>query len=799
MKFFHLFGILFAFGPLLLIQGAPEISRTGEYVLTAFGETSTAAAAQKTLDAACQWIIANGGGLLVIPASVTAPFEAQNTYQKDRESGPTVTIVDRRKGYETRQLPTVGKISPTGWYGAYDYRLINMDGHGLPFQGNHEMRGMRNAVVRGASSYMQLAGAAVAKGKDRRIYVPTIRGIFVGQYLNLTGQRFSYAQPYDQFWVKSIGWDAEKKLNYLVADLEHDHPEGAILYNKHVTGSLTIDSTANCDNQTMELQVTRHQYAHGDSFLISGGYVYQGDVFSGLGDERGVVLNAEVMHDADPFHSKVEAVDWRRDALVFAPGACNVHKLAASRAIINMNSNKWFASGAVAIVPPEDWGGHIIHNPKYDVKTFIRDGIDLKPFALTYQKEGQPAPSITTWDGHRLKKFNYIYKGKAYPSLHDGGINYLGGCIEGSADCGWTPEVVGRFFAVADEGERLAPTDKVTGADYHGALLRPIYRWYLIKQFKKNADGTCRIKIERIRWAAVDAGAPNLYNADNYTWDGHARPLKYIIAPGAYAYDVGDAWQDTNSGVAPPSSPRIIRVVPNGDRGTKFDFAAGDAIEQAIGADPAIPVPIRVRMFNNVPDTLEHSALELTNYGRVQTNTGIGLGGGGHNRDDLARRKDGKPFFGTGLNIGCVVGAGVRFGADVTEAAIAFEQPNQREQPIKWRHENGETSLTVDPKTGDLTIRGSDLAVPTVKGARGLSATATAANNLRGINVAVPKDARELTIKFEQPEPDNQYSLNVQPNWMTPDAVVEKTVSGFKVAFGTPAGNGAKIDWQLIR
>lgn len=121
----------------------------------------------------------------------------------------------------------------------------------------------------------------------------------------------------------------------------------------------------------MEFQVTRHQYAHGDSFRISGSYIYQGDVFSVLGDDRGVALNAEVVQDPDPFHSKVDSVDWGRDAIVFEPGICNVQKLSPSRAIINMNTNKWITQGSVVIAPAEDWHGHIIHNPTYNVRAFI--------------------------------------------------------------------------------------------------------------------------------------------------------------------------------------------------------------------------------------------------------------------------------------------------------------------------------------------------------------------------------------------------------------------------------------------
>ena len=38
-----------------------------------------------------------------------------------------------------------------------------------------------------------------------------------------------------------------------------------------MVGSQNIETSDNCDNQTMEFQVTRRQYAHGDSFLVRAG------------------------------------------------------------------------------------------------------------------------------------------------------------------------------------------------------------------------------------------------------------------------------------------------------------------------------------------------------------------------------------------------------------------------------------------------------------------------------------------------------------------------------------------------
>lgn len=75
----------------------------------------------------------------------------------------------------------------------------------------------------------------------------------------------------------------------------------------------------------------------------------------------------------------------------------------------------------------------------------------------------------------------------------------------------------------------------------------------------------------------------------------------------------------------------------------------------------------------------------------------------------------------------------------------------------------------------------------------------TAARKLRGIDAAVTAGAGTVEVKFGHPEPDNLYSLCVQPNWLTATAVKEKRADGFRVEFAAPAPAGARIDWQLIR
>ncbi|MHB9026824.1 MAG: ACT domain-containing protein [Armatimonadota bacterium] len=775
------------------VQAEVAVSKDGTYLLTDFGPTGTVQEAQATMDSAADWIVKHGGGLLIVPPTVTARLEIRNTYQQTRENEqvPVVTIVDHRNGFQAVHVPQVGEVVSHLWTGTAINRTLDMP-QSLPHWGTQGVLALHNTVLRGSSSVLRRILEPVKKGKDVRIYPVTIRGIFPGQFLNVG----PYTNRSEYVRIKSVGWDAEKTLPYCTADLQNDHGAGELLNNKNNVPAMSIVTSHNTDTQTFDFDVSRYQYSAGDTFVISGTYIYQGDVHTGLGDENGNVYNAEVEQDPDPFHGTVESVDWTTDTLAFRNGAQNVHKLATSRPIINMNRAKWITKGAVRIVPPEEWSGLMIANPKYtDAQgDFVKNGIDMKSFEMTFTKDGKPRASITTWDGKPIRALKYVYQGRAYPSLIYQAANYLGGRIIGSKDCGWTPDIVGRYFAVAQEGEYVTPAD----SGYKASPRRDTYRWYLIDEFTNNPDGTCTIRIERTRFATVRAGAPTLYNEDNYTWDGHERPLKYFIAPGAMAYDIAGGWQDASIRGGVGQGIGKIKTIAIAERGTALDFAPGDPIEQAIGADPYLPVAFRIREFNKVPSSWPNGAISLMQNGQVTTHAGVQFSGPITNRDDIAKRKDRKPVYENGLIFNTVMGAGIRFGADMQEAALLFEQPYHA-QTLKWLHEGGATVLAVDPRTGDMSVTGGAVSLPAVKGLQGISATATAAKNLRGINVRVTTGAKKLQITFPIPEADANYAVHVQPTWFTQTRLTKKTAAGFTVEFNTAAPSGATVDWILVR
>lgn len=726
--------------------------------LAEFGDVRDPVKAQEALTKAMQQLEKEGGGILEIPPHATEQLIVINRSQ-NKVGDPSVTVMDYRKGNTIQHLPPIGDLLDNNYTGLRKERVLNLGRGTLPFGGSYALEAVDNITVSGCGSYMQYTDEACQKGKNAVIYLPSIRSISVGMHLTVSSKPYGYGAPYDRTTVKSIGWDAKKRKHFITADLEHDHPSHVIIYNKHVVGCTDITSPSNADSQTMDFQLSRHQFGVGDNFLVSAGYHYMGDVFSGLGDEGGICFNAETIQSTIAFRSKIESFSPKTDELIYEPGSLTyAQTLATSRPIINLNPKKWITGGKVVVVRPNNgWGG------------------ELKA----------------------SKDKKYVYRGKAYPSLVKDNINLIGGLIEGGKDCDWSEEIIGRYFALAEKSEVISP-DEPSGS-YIPDAPSNLYRWYQIKEFHKNDDGTKTIRIERVRWAAVAAGACTLFDDENYSYDGHVKPLSYIIAPGAYPYDISQGWVKgpaQGNGSASKSDTRKLFMGVNGDRNTKFDFEAGDPIEQAVGPDPWHPVGLRCRQFPNFPGIAEQPHVALVNLGRVQMPSAIQVAGNVNSPGDLAGRKDHKPTYGHVLDIGTYVESGVHFINGVQNAAVLFES-NKDPQPLKWMLEDeaGAASFYAEPRTGAFVFKNT----AGLQEVRGISGGDKPARNLRGINVKPGNGSKKLTVKFSSPESDANYSISVAPTWLTSFAVTSKRADGFDVEFekATPA-EGA-MDWQLIR
>lgn len=679
---------------------APAAESGPVYSLDQFGPVEKPADAEATFQKASKDIIASGGGILMIPSSAAAGWKPKNTTQeqwrkpeppeptKQWGSRPGVTVVDGRGG-------TV-KISPPQATGLEIDRTLNLpQGQALPHWGYYPMVAMKNTILHGSTSYHDWLQEDVKAGKDRKFYVATIRGVFPGEFLNT----LSYSAGVQRLYVKSIGYDAQKKMWYFVADCNADVPRGTLLSNKNHVNALSIDTYSHTENQTFDFRVWRRNYSQGDNYLMDARFFYMGDVHSTAGDENGVCYAAFIQSDTNIYRGKVEAWNPETHAMKLKS---NGPTLGSGRPIINMNPDKWISTGTAT----------------------------------------------------------------------------LGGGTKLSADAPVTEDVVGRYFAV-DESNEYVPG---------GAKIR---RWYLIHAVNVNKDGTKDLTFVRHWWGAKTMGAPVLYRSENY-----GKPLKYVIAPGANAYDVSE-------GVSDPK--RTIKLSPAPFNGTPADFAAGDDVEQAIGPDPFRPIPFRTWIWDHVPGKFPAPVFDVANYGPVGRDSLMWVRGGtGSIEKDRKGRADSNPPFNKLLWLEAACNTGIHFSADTASAAILFSQPNNREQPIHWLYNDDKTtktaSLTVKRDTGEFTFKGTGIKVDGPVTTTGLSGDKdTPSKNLRGKNVAVKAGETKITVAFPIAEADENYAVFVEQNWLTNRAIVKKEGTGFTVEFDRPAPKDAKLDWMLVR
>ena len=752
------FGGLFVVGAVLILtallyaeaRDAAKDQAQAAHWLSDFGPVETPAQIQAAYEAAVR-ALRSRGGVLLVPGSlwkqvkevplqglVRTPPPPEQTKQWREGAGATVVVVDEKQ--------SVLEVPPlSGLRIERPFRLE--DGDSVPHWGTHPMLTLDSDLVYGAISYLDWLQAPVEKGKDRRFYLATVRGLRPGQFLNIHGGP-GYGGGVTRACIKSLGYDAEKQMHYLVADTDQDHQAGAILHNKSNTGILHMLQTSNNDNQTYDVKVIRNQYAHGDTYVYYCDFNYMSNIHSAAGDENGNCYGAFIRSRENNFRGTVESVDWQQCRLKFAASAQNVATLGDSRPLVNLNPKKAIRQGKVFIVPAD---------------TYFAD-------------QGGPA---------------HTFEGRTYPSQivrnPVTGVSGLriGGLIRGDKDCPWTQAIVGRWFAVA------TPEEKTPKGNF---------RWYMITSLRENADGTRDIEIQRFWWGAKSAGSPLLYRQEDYSWDGHLRPLDYVIAPGVYVNDVSRAIPGGDRG-----GQRLLGVVPYTDQGTKFDFEPGDQIEQAIGPDPFKPQAMRVWMWEDVPGPYPSAVFDVANLGAASRHAALRVSGGGATLEDAAKRHEQKPAWDNVIYLNAAATVGINCQADFADAAILFHQPNH-EQPIKWHygHEEGKppktASLTVSKTTGELNFQGEGIrANGPVSAANGISGDKTPARNLRGKNVTVPKGATSLRIQFARPEADADYAAFVEQTWITERAVSDKSPDGFTVSFAKPAPADARLDWLIVR
>ena len=645
-------------GGLMAVTGAvadpasAPAGRGGMHSLSDFGPVGQKAEIVAAFSNATRTLSGTGGILALSPAE-SKLLNVENSYQrsfripappescKQWGTGVGFTIVETGEKTTTIKVPQMSGLELQR-----TQRMAPDDS--LPHWTTDHMLKMQNNLISGANSYLDVITDPVEKGKDRRFYVKTIRGIRPGQFLNAAAGPW-YQGNVERLYVKSVGYDTERHASYFVADASIDHVKNTFVHNKNNVGMILMEQNCNSDEQTYDVMLKRKQYAGGDTYMFFAWYDYMSDIHSAAGDENGTLFGAYTKTLLNVFRGKVASVDWTSNSLTFKEGK-NVETLGNSRPLINMNPKKWVSAGKVMIVPPD-----------------------------------------SQWLGTDSGK--YTWKGKTYPSQVAGSENLFGGLIRGDKDCPWDSSLVGRFFAVTEESEAVADT-------------KTLFRWYEILGVTVNPDGTKDLAIRRFWWGAKQAGSPMLYRLENGTWDGHERPLSYAIAPAAYVNDVSKAVP-----VGQKPAGTVLGMAPGSTAGTALDFAPGDDIEQAIGPDPFKPIPFRIWMWDHVPGAFPAPVFDLCNYG-VQRYTALQIRGGVANADGVSKAKDQKTAWENVITIETAADVGLNCSADFTRAAILFQQPyHEQPVKWLYRPESNqpprEATLTVSRDAGQLTFSGS--------------------------------------------------------------------------------------------
>ncbi|MHB9130325.1 MAG: hypothetical protein ACYDBB_04425 [Armatimonadota bacterium] len=751
-----LVGMLFAGAA--IAQGTvapPPLPLTGMYSLEQFGPIDTPAQAEAALKAASEALLAKGGGVLIIPKEAPANWNpvniSQGAWRKPEPPAPAknwgytggITILDYRDGTMKAYLPQA-----TGWQ--FNRTFLMPEGQSAGHWDYHPMLSFSNSIIRGTTSYHDWVSQDVKAGKDQRIYVRTLRGLFPGMFVNSLG-----GGPVNRLYIKSLGYDNEKKAPYVMADVDTDFTSSALLSNKTHANVLRADTYSHTENQTFDVMVMRHNYSQGDNYLFHAGFNYMGDVHSTAGDENGVLYAAFPISESNNFRGQVDTFNAQTGELKYK-GAANAHTLGTGRPMINMNKQKWITGGSVIIVRPGSW---------WNIANYIKDPMF----------EGKTYPTKVVKDATSSGRTELR----------------MGGLIRFSQDAPVTADVVGRYFAVDETNEYVPGGNQVR-------------RWYLIDSFMQNPDGTKEIKIIRHWWGAKAAGSPTLYRPENNTWDGHVKPLKYVIAPGANVFDVSRGVKDDGpwgGQYVGGALERIVKVAPGPQTATPMDFTTNDPIEQAVGPDPFKPIPFRSWLFENVPGAFPAPVLDIANHGQTTRNSVLTVAGGTGTLEGDEKRADGRPAWENIITINSACYDGIVFNGDTANAAIIFRQGN-RPQPIKWLYADGakEATLTVATKDGTMRFEGGGFSLPGgVQNVAGLSATSTKAQNLRGIDVAIPAGVKEFTVKFPQPEADGAYAVFVELGWLTNRAITSRTKDGFTVQFEIAPAANATMSWLLVR
>lgn len=710
------------------------------YQLSDFGKSGTVQDAANAMEKAVAEITAKGGGTLFINSETCSDFVPESAVQKSLGKN-SVTIIDIRGGKFRYVLPSLGyRVAPDpfGYASIYMDRQVNQET--INANGVNSILRMSNRLVNGSVSYFQPVRGYEKESdpETMRVYLATVKGVAPGMEMTaMMGQeKESYSERSSEFAVNV----RIEKLGWDSAKKLHF----AIIRKLdaktpwHPVTWLVNKATVNA--MTI-YESTSCDVEEAGTIQIEKHAFGQGDNF-GIGMRFCYMGN--VMSTGGDENGNAYTVDiWQ---LLFS----FIGKV-----------ESWDASSGKLVYTPDSQRANTLGTSRLMINL-------------------NPSKWITR--GKISVESEFSETGEIDPKCYVRGIN-----------TNWTTEIIGRAIAI-DTPEEYAgnPPEGFWKSALKG---RKVRRWWLITNYEKTASGEDRLWVERIRHLVYNKSVPTLINESNYR-----RELPYIIAPCAMVADVSKGilkehkMELKGDSIMPgKDDKRIIVLAPSPDTGTKFDFEPGDSIEQAVGADPSHPNGYRVRHREAMPTCNSNSSSYYTiNNGAYPVFAALAVHGG-HDKMQIP----GHSKFFNAVDVSATCDYGIRFRNTIKNAAVFMEMP---EHKIAWKTPSGNVALSANEK-GCLNIDSSGLSLDSkpVTEVGGISATSSAAKNLRGINVPVKKGTTRQDVAFSGEEVSAEYSLIVQPSWLSRCAVVTKRKDGFTVIFDVAPEEDSTIDWLMVR
>jgi hypothetical protein len=703
--------------------------------LSDFGDVSTPTGATKAMAQAQKQIVAKGGGTILIDAKVHPGFEAESFVQQ-RLNATAITVVDIRKGGYRLTMPSLGFRRSMDPNG---YSALSIDREiNQPtknIQGKNTMVRLSDRVISGTASYNQPI-------KDFELCADKeLMKVFPPAIKGLAvGNELQVRMGAEstKYSERSFSSTIIAKIDSIGWDVENRRP---YIILRKLNSKDKWGKVLNLFNKSSVSSLYIKEVTHCD--LENSGTVSMTKRNYGQGDSFGFSVRYEYV-------------------------------------------------GNVMSTGGDECGTAFTTDIWHMLETFIGrvEKYDPQKNELIYTPDSDAAPTLgTSRPLINLNPKKWLTEGhiviEGLPGDRHNGVNpkaYVKG-----VNTRWTPDIIGRYLAVDVPDEYAGNPER---GYWKGALRgRKVRRWWYISKFEQLSSGEQRLWVRRIRWSVFDNAVPVLINEDNYR-----RELAYIIAPGAMVSDVSRAVPIENKHAvkeryikARANEPRTIVLAASPDSTGKFAFQPGDMVEQAVGADPAHPVGFRVRHREAMPSNNGKSAsFESTNNGAYPIWAALAVSGG-HDRMQIPSHSK---YFNV-IDVNATCDYGIRFRREVKHAALMLDHASQR---ITWKTAKGNVTLNAG-NDGSLKLDANG----GITSVSGISAGDIGGKNLRGIDCKIEAGAKEVFIKFIRPEPDNNYSLTAQPNWICRWAVTEKHEDGFKIRFDAPASGNASIDWQLLR